>query len=85
VKIRSSGDNNIILQTAIDSGIEGLEVYHPKHNQSMENRLLDFCSKNNIIITGGTDFHGFEDYEYSMIGSKYTPERSLKDLAEHID
>ncbi len=50
------GDDNIVSHL-IQSGIQGLEVYHPEHNQAMTNKYLNMAIEHNLKITGGSDFH----------------------------
>ena len=50
-------DDDLILRF-IDYGLEGLEIYYPEHSQSMVNFYLDIAKKHNLLITGGSDFHG---------------------------
>jgi 3',5'-nucleoside bisphosphate phosphatase len=39
-------------------GLAGLEVYYPEHSQSMVNFYLDLAKQMNLLVTGGSDFHG---------------------------
>lgn len=39
-------------------GLQGIEVYYPEHSQSMINFYLDLSRRLNLLVTGGTDFHG---------------------------
>ena len=47
-----------ILEQLIDCGLRGIEVFYPKHTKSEINELLRLANKYNLIITGGTDYHG---------------------------
>ena len=38
--------------------IDGIECYHPTHDNNVSKRLFDFCVEKNLIITGGSDSHG---------------------------
>lgn len=40
-------------------GIEGIECFYPRHNRNVINTCLKFCQKYNLLITGGSDDHGF--------------------------
>ncbi|TAM41826.1 PHP domain-containing protein [bacterium] len=40
------------------SGLQGLEAYYPEHSQSQVNYYLDLAKKLNLVVTGGSDFHG---------------------------
>lgn len=39
-------------------GIDGIECYYPANNELMTETALEFCNKNNLIITAGSDGHG---------------------------
>lgn len=39
-------------------GIKGLECYYSRYNLDEIKFLVDFASKNNMIISGGSDYHG---------------------------
>ena len=41
-----------------DAGLMGLEVYHPGHTPSQQNRLTTLCRELGLIKTGGSDYHG---------------------------
>ncbi|RCW51731.1 PHP domain-containing protein [Paenibacillus prosopidis] len=41
------------------AGLEGIEVFHPSHNRAAEEqKAKEYASKYNLIMTGGSDFHG---------------------------
>lgn len=52
------GDLHGVLDEAVAAAIDGLEVYHPYHDENMTEQLRDFADKNNLKITGGSDWHG---------------------------
>lgn len=39
-------------------GIDGIECYYPANSDLMTETSLEFCNKNNMIITAGSDGHG---------------------------
>ena len=39
-------------------GIEGIECHRPDFNDETTDICRQFCEENNLIITGGSDFHG---------------------------
>lgn len=43
----------------LDRGFDGIEVYHPHHNSSVIARLLHIATRRDMLISGGSDFHGF--------------------------
>jgi len=50
--------NDALIAEFAGYGLEGIEVYYPEHSQAMVNFYLDLAKKLNLLITGGTDFHG---------------------------
>lgn len=56
------GKSQFKLDYMLDSfktfGIEGVECYHPHHDKDTIEYLINYCKENNLIITGGSDYHG---------------------------
>lgn len=40
------------------AGIAGLECFHPGHDAATTRRVVAWCRKNGLLITGGSDCHG---------------------------
>ncbi len=55
-------DDDDLFETAIiefmEMGLTGIEVYHTDHRDSDTKKYIEFAKKNNMIMTGGSDFHG---------------------------
>jgi 3',5'-nucleoside bisphosphate phosphatase len=47
-----------VLPDLLAAGLMGLEVYHPHHGNNKVHRLQQLCQEHNLLITGGTDYHG---------------------------
>lgn len=47
-----------VIYDVIDMGIEGIEVYYPEHSFLQIDYYLKICQEKNLLITGGSDFHG---------------------------
>ena len=43
----------------VELGLEGIEVFHPSHNEDVRQKSLHYAQKHQLLITGGSDFHGF--------------------------
>lgn len=41
-----------------DLGLSGLECYYCKHDSTMTKKYIDIAKKFDLLITGGSDFHG---------------------------
>ena len=46
------------LNELIEYGINGIEIYHPSHSEADTKTYMDFSANNNLLISGGSDFHG---------------------------
>ncbi len=51
-------------------GLAGIEVYYPEHSLETIEFLLEVADRHDLVITGGTDFHGALKPEV-MMGSGY--------------
>ncbi|MBT5873543.1 MAG: PHP domain-containing protein [Candidatus Latescibacteria bacterium] len=40
------------------SGLSGLEVFHPEHNETQRRYYGQLAQKHGLVITGGSDYHG---------------------------
>ena len=54
------------LIVLIKSGIQGIEVMHPKHNSNKQKLYKNFAEEYSLIQTGGSDFHGSEKGDDSL-------------------
>ena len=63
-ELYSKSDNwiNNEFHEYIDSlkgiGIDGIEVYYPGYTHNTINTLLNICENQELLISGGSDFHG---------------------------
>lgn len=46
------------LEQIKTQGIQGLECYYSRYNKEEIEFLVDCANKNNLLITGGSDYHG---------------------------
>ena len=51
-------------------GLSGLEVYYPGYNSSIKARLIEICESLDLLISGGSDFHG-ENKPSNLLGIGY--------------
>lgn len=52
------GTVETVLPELVEAGLMGIEVYHPNHSPSDERKLEDLCDRYNLLMTGGSDYHG---------------------------
>ena len=69
-----------ILDDYIEYGIDGIEVFHPSATEEDQTALKKYATKNKILATGGSDFHGlYNEYTVSL-GDYSTPDDCLHAL-----
>ncbi len=68
-----------MLPDCLDAGLMGIECYHPKHTPLQTEIYLEIAQRHNLIITGGSDFHGYEREDWKYFGS-LTPVEALLQL-----
>lgn len=48
----------ILIKEMINYGLQGIEVYHSTHTKEEIELYLDIANKYNLLISGGSDYHG---------------------------
>lgn len=83
--IINSRDKSIedVLKIVVDDGIEGIEVYHSDLNPRNEKELKRLADKYDILVTGGSDCHGFGKKEL-LIGRVKIPYELVKKMKEFV-
>ncbi len=47
-----------VIDDLVRSGLQGIEVFHPDHNRELVRYYREYADAKNLLITGGSDFHG---------------------------
>lgn len=68
------------LDRLVAMGLDGVEVYHPKHGGGTVAELLRYCGERKLLVSGGSDFH--EPGEGADIGASRAPTDILEPLRE---
>jgi len=53
-------------------GLDGLELYYPTHTRKTQKKLKALAVENNLIVTGGSDFHGTPRPAHRLAGKAQT-------------
>ena len=64
------GDVEALLGLMIGHGLDGIEVYYPKHTPEQTKRYAEIAREHGLLATGGSDFHGLTpdaQYEFGEI------------------
>ncbi|MDF1509808.1 PHP domain-containing protein [Robertmurraya sp. DFI.2.37] len=59
-----------IVPELVEAGLEGIEVWHPLHNKEHEEQGKQLAEEYDLVMTGGSDFHGAYGEKPVLIGSK---------------
>jgi predicted metal-dependent phosphoesterase TrpH len=47
-----------LIRNMVDSGLRGIEVYHPKNSYEERKTYFELVNQYNLLISGGSDYHG---------------------------
>jgi len=47
-----------VLADLVPAGLDGIEVYYPTHSHKMKKKLRALAAQHNLLLTGGSDYHG---------------------------
>ncbi len=56
----------------VDKGLDGIEVFHPRHNTKVRKHFTDIANRLGLVITGGSEEHGYGE-PYARMGSEAIP------------
>lgn len=76
-------DNFELLDELIEAGIDGVEVWHPANSPEQQEYLKAVAKKHKLLMTGGSDFHGGNNAEPTILGQCTTPEENLNELLNY--
>ena len=72
-------DNFELLEELAASGkLDGVEAYHYTADEKQREKILEIAKKYNLIVTGGSDFHGLYNAHSTHIGSETTDEENIE-------
>ena len=88
-------NNFELLEELIPQGLDGVEVWHPENSPEQQEFLIGIAKKYDLLMTGGSDFHGAynaypiklgeygpdEDHVAKLLSYKARKRRKLKKLA----
>ncbi|MBQ9517435.1 MAG: PHP domain-containing protein [Eubacterium sp.] len=73
-------DNFDEIETYIEMGLDGVEVWSPYNSEEQVKMLTSLCKKKKLLMTGGSDFHGIYGEHTVTVGSYTTPQEHLDKL-----
>ena len=79
----SKHGNMALLDKLLSYGLDGVEVWSPENTEEDKKALLAFASKNKILTTGGSEFHGLYNKRPVSVGDCDMPEENLSKLINY--
>ena len=72
-----------IIPTLSGQGLDGIECFHTKHSAKMSKRYLNVAARLNLLVTGGSDCHGYSKGKPLIGGVKLPGVYLQKLMAAH--
>jgi 3',5'-nucleoside bisphosphate phosphatase len=72
-----------IIPELVAAGLDGIECFHTKHSTVMAERYLGIADKYHLLITGGSDCHGFSKVK-PLIGTVKLPYDHVQKLKDKV-
>ncbi len=68
---------DLLVELAEEKKLDGVEVNHYSADEAKRKELLDIAEKYDLIVTGGSDFHGLYNAVPTHLGSNTTTKENL--------
>jgi hypothetical protein len=72
-----------IIPDLVAAGLDGIECFHTKHSTTMAERYLEIADKFHLLVTGGSDCHGFSK-KAPLIGTVKLPYEHVEKLKAKV-
>jgi predicted metal-dependent phosphoesterase TrpH len=70
------------IDEILDMGVEGIEVYHTKHDDRTVRDTLKIVNRSKLLITGGSDCHGLFLNNEPILGNVWVDYKYVEALKE---
>jgi predicted metal-dependent phosphoesterase TrpH len=68
-----------VIPALVKAGMDGIECFHTKHSTVMSERYLEIAEQYGLLVTGGSDCHGFSKNK-PLIGTVKLPYEHVERL-----
>ncbi|NRF94610.1 PHP domain-containing protein [Paenibacillus frigoriresistens] len=69
----------------VESGLQGIEAWHPLHSPDDEVKAQEYALEYDLVVTGGSDFHGYYGEKEVLLGSKSPGISCVDELRERTN
>ena len=76
-KLRAVLSSPEVRQLAAEGRIDGIEIDHPRNSEEDKAECHALCARYNLIVTGGTDFHGSNTAHPHPVGTCTTADGQI--------
>jgi len=73
-----------LIPRLVEAGLDGIEVYYPKHTPEQQAELLDLAQRYHLVTTGGSDFHTLDDPAHGTLGCVDVPSDTVEKLKSRL-
>lgn len=73
-------DNLELVEKLVELGLDGIEIEHIRNNSECREKIKQLCEQYNLLVTGGSDFHGMYDTPIRPLGGNTVTEVEVKAL-----
>jgi predicted metal-dependent phosphoesterase TrpH len=72
-----------IIPGLVAAGLDGIECFHTKHSTAMAEHYLEIADKYHLLVTGGSDCHGYSKAK-PLIGSVKLPYECVEKMTATV-
>ena len=86
LNIDQESDLEALIVGLKEKGLKGVEIYYPEHSDLQIQQLLRIASSHDLLVTGGTDFHGELNPELKIgigYGTLHVPYKLFENLRQY--
>ncbi len=83
VLARAGGKSELTDELVKNSGLDGIEVWHPENTPEQTAELIEYAKANGILCIGGSDFKGMYTKNTVSVGDCSTPDSEVKALMSY--
>lgn len=77
--VRSSSTIRDLLKMPFD----GIECHYARFTPDQEKKWIKVAKENNLLMSGGSDFHG-DGSDHNMLGSSWVSEENFQKIFQHL-
>lgn len=78
-------DLDKILPDAIQAGIDGIEAYYTGYTEDITRMIEEKAFRHNLIVTGGSDYHGGNVNPHLRLGEVAVPEKCVEMIRQRAE